>query len=750
MSKDHVMLSHDDDDAEQFLDLYSSEDRNVTKHAWCMLLVDDDESIHQRVRDEIENFRFEGCKIEVLHAYNAIEAKELLLNNAHIAVIFHDYVSDRAQASFNFVDFVRNDLGNSEIRIILRGTRYSTFTDWDLISRYDISDYRSKNDLVADKFYTTLTATLRSYKRLHEINTNRLGLEKITKHTASLMKVRSPQEFWQQLRAFMCESFPVTDDFLMLTLDGKSNKNLRVVDSGGKYRQLPTECRLHNLHEDVVDCARSALSMRTKQIRSSTLTLYLETSNATQLIIFHGLKRKLRETETRLIDVFVSNAAIAFDNIELFQNVQSLAYEDQLTKLGNRSAFVDAIRFLLREIHPGDEYTIIDVDLDHFDDINDLIGQRHGDKVLQAFAEHIENVTRSATRLCRISGDEFGLIYKTKGIGAVNFDPYNLLKSLEYKLDVNAYDITVRPSLGITKFSDRGQTAESIMRNAWIALRHSKDNGRNAFTYYSSNMDNEVVKRAELISDLRRALVAEEFTLFYQPQYSLKSEQACGVEALLRWQAPDGSFRSPAEFIPAMERSGLIVDVGSWVLRQACIDAKSWEGTNFGHIAVSVNISVAQLYHRDFVKTVATVLEETQLNPKRLKLEITESLIMQDAAEAMQVLHELRGLGLDLAIDDFGQGYSSLSYLQQLPFDYIKVDQSFVRNMVENSGDAVIADVIITLGHSFGMKVIAEGVEDLEQLKFLRVLGCDQIQGYYYAKPMAEFDLRQFAIDKRI
>ncbi len=748
MPKEELVSDIDEDDFLVFEDEKPID--ALRKHHWRILVVDDDEAIHSSTRFVLSDFTFEGCEIDLLHAYNTDEAKELLENNTNIAVILLDVVMETDDAGLKLVDFVRNEMHNKNMRIILRTGQPGAAPEWEVITKYDINDYKTKTELTQEKLFTTLTTAFRSYQQLYEITANRRGLEEITQNNAALLKTRSIEEFWEQTKSFISSLFPVTDDYLFLLLDRMNSISIKCVESAGSLSTVPMDCSLRILPEDISVSIENAMSSRNIQIRNKDITLFLETSKNQKLIIYYKLSRSLTDGEARLLNVFISNASVALDNICLFENVQSLAYEDQLTGLRNRSAFVDELRSLLRSINEGDEYIVIDVDLDHFDDINDLIGQRHGDKVLQAFAHHIEHIAGPTKALCRISGDEFGLIYKTKGIGATNFDPRKILQDLQHKININAYDISLRSSIGIAKFSDKAQTAETILRNAWLALRRAKDSGRNGFAYYSSDMDFDVVKRAELTSNLRQAIEKEEFSLFYQPQYCFESEAICGVEALLRWKKKDGSFMPPVEFIPALERSGLIVEVGEWILRQSCIDAQSWVGSELENVAVSVNVSVVQLYKPNFVDMVSKTLEVTGLAPQRLKLEITESIIMHDAEDASKILANIQALGISVAIDDFGVGYSSLSYLQKLPVDYIKVDQSFVENIVGQPGDAMIADAIITLGHSFGLKVVAEGVEDDDQVKFLRILGCDQIQGYYYALPMSQSDLLKFPLNKKI
>lgn len=747
MSSGQVFRS---DDEEDFLiedDPSDTDKVNPQNHQWRLLVVDDDEAIHTSTRFVLSDFEYNGQTINLLHAYSADEAKRLLLENDDIAVILLDVVMETDDAGLRLIDYVRNDLDNKEIRIILRTGQPGVAPEWEVITKYDINDYKTKTELTQEKLFTTVTTALRSFEQLFEINTNRTGLERIIAGTSDLLKLRDPESyislFSEQLLGFL----PSTGDFLVATDHSDKDKTCVLLSGGGCYNGHAGPIADASLEPAVADQIGRCFELGQNVEVNSHICVFIETQNNRRLVVWLRLSRALGVSEHRLLHVFCANAAVGLDNLDLYEHVRNLAFQDHLTKLGNRACFLEVIRDLLDGANPGEKFAVVDVDLDHFDDINDLVGQENGDIVLRAFADHIRQVGVGSLSVCRISGDEFGLVYKIAGDGAWDFHPDEILAKLRLTVNVAAYDIPIHCTLGITVVdaeAPTAETSESLMRKAWLALRRAKELGRDTFTFYTPDMGQEVVRRAELVSDLRRAIEDDEFLLHFQPVVRVSDAMPVAFEALMRWRKKDGSIVPPGLFIPELERSGLMIHAGEWALREACLRAKAWGETGLSNLPVSVNVSMDQIYQGNFPDSVSSILEETGLPAKRLKLELTESVIMADVEEALDVLSRLNEIGVMLAIDDFGTGYSSLSYLQRLDVDVLKVDRSFITNMTQRSGDAVIVEAIITLAHNFGMKVIAEGVETKEQVDFLKVLKCDQIQGYYYAKPLPEEELPNF------
>jgi len=432
--------------------------------------------------------------------------------------------------------------------------------------------------------------------------------------------------------------------------------------------------------------------------------------------------------------------------------IHKLAYYDSLTGLPNRTLFLQRLTEQAREAADDESKTkriaIIAMDLDHFKDINDSMGHNVGDAILRGVGKRLRAALPESAVVARSGEDEFAVTMPLNSDVNNARDVADKVRSVIRSEPFKVFNETfqIRASVGVSTFPDDGIDPDQVLKHADIALNRAKEEGRDSVKEYSEDFDRAVQQRFQLLRDLRDALEHEELMLYYQPQFELSTGKIIGAEALLRWFKKDasktgGQFISPGEFIPIAEQSGLIVPIGEWVMRLACKEAARWQ--NQGHnIRIAVNVSGAQFYQSDIVNYVSKCLQETGLNPANLELEVTESVFMDDINHTIETLQKLHALGIELAIDDFGTGYSSLSYLRQFPIDRLKIDQSFIRNALNNNDDAAIARTIVRLGHSLNLKVIAEGVETKEHEAFLRAENCDEVQGFRYSRaiPIADFD----------
>ncbi len=426
--------------------------------------------------------------------------------------------------------------------------------------------------------------------------------------------------------------------------------------------------------------------------------------------------------------------------------IHKLAYYDTLTGLPNRTLFVQKLSDYVRAAG-GNEASItrlavVAVDLDHFKDVNDSMGHNVGDAILMGVGKRLRAALPESAVIARTGEDEYVItmpltagVLTTKDVGEkvrsiIVADPFKVFNE----------NFQIRASIGVATFPDDAIDPDQVLKNAYIALNRAKEDGRDCIREYLEDFDKAVQARFQMLRDLRTALEQNQLTLYFQPQLDLKSSRIIGAEALIRWFKPDsskegGKFISPAEFIPVAEQSGLIVPIGEWVMRQACATAKKWHDAG-QEIRIAINVSGEQFQQSDLVEFTRSVLAESGINPHLVELEVTESAFMEDIQQTIQKLKQLHSLGVELAIDDFGTGYSSLSYLRQFPIDRLKIDQSFIRNALNNSDDAAIAKTIIGLGRSLNLKVIAEGVETEQHEAFLISEGCDEVQGYRYSRPI--------------
>jgi diguanylate cyclase (GGDEF)-like protein len=430
------------------------------------------------------------------------------------------------------------------------------------------------------------------------------------------------------------------------------------------------------------------------------------------------------------------------------EQVAYLAYHDALTTLPNRTLFKDRLaQALLVAERDKQMLAVLLLSLDQFKNVSDTLGPAMADQLICDVAGRLKSGTREGDTLAYWGGDEFVLLLTqlTGADDAVDIAGRVQL-ILEPRFDLGGHEIHLTGSIGIGLSPVDGQHEESLMKNAGAALFKAKEQGGNSYRFYTTNMNAKALERLTLENKLRRAIERNEFIVYYQPKVDVNTWQIVGAEALVRWQNPEVGLVSPAEFIPLAEETGLIVPIGNWVSRVACTQIKQWHSEGFDSLGISVNLCARQFQEKDLVSSVVEILSQSRLDPKFLELEITESSIMTDADFAVKVLTELKALGIRVSVDDFGTGFSSLGYLKRLPVDILKIDQSFVRDVSTDPDAAALVMTIISLAHNLRLKVIAEGVETEEQLRFLRLLRCDEIQGYLFSKPLPAEEFRALLI----
>ncbi|WP_460133859.1 sensor domain-containing protein [Pseudomonas sp. S1_E04] len=424
------------------------------------------------------------------------------------------------------------------------------------------------------------------------------------------------------------------------------------------------------------------------------------------------------------------------------QRIHRLAYYDALTHLPNRTLFQDRLHTALQSAERQKSWVVLMfLDLDRFKPINDSLGHAAGDRMLKEMATRLLGCVAEDDTVARMGGDEFTLLLQPRvnremALNRAIHVAEQILASLVRPFVLEGREFFVTASIGIALSPQDGNELSQLMKNADTAMYHAKERGKNNFQFYQADMNASALERLELESDLRHALDQNEFVLYYQPQFSGDGKRLTGAEALLRWRHPRRGLVPPGDFIPVLEELGLVVDVGDWVLSEACRQLKTWHQNKVRVPKVSVNISARQFSDGQLGTRIATILKDTGLPPACLELELTESILMREVNEAMHILDSLKNLGLSIAVDDFGTGYSSLNYLKQFPIDVLKIDRTFVDGLPSGEQDAQIARAIIAMAHSLNLAVIAEGVETHEQLDFLREHGCDEVQGYLFGRPM--------------
>ena len=517
---------------------------------------------------------------------------------------------------------------------------------------------------------------------------------------------------------------------------------------------LPPE--LTATHAVFLSCVHPADRLMVASVHNDALHLGKPYQLEYRIQQSNGVQRTVHEQAEITFDEAGRTLAIAATVQDITERKQAeekihyLAYYDFLTGLLNRQAFLQELERALESAQRQQQLAaILFIDLDNFKRINDTLGHSVGDNLLKAVAQRLQSNVRKIDYLARpkrgeqaesvgrLGGDEFILLLSdVQSVEDVATVTQRLQDILKNPVCMTDHEVVVTPSIGIAVFPYDGQDAESLLRNADIAMYQAKAAGKNTYKFYTESMNARALERLTLESKLRRALEQEELTLHYQPQLDLRKGTVVGVEALLRWYNPELGMVPPNEFIPLAEETGLIVPIGEWVLYTACAQSKAWQKAGFVPVRMAINLSSLQFRQYKLVESIEQVLAATGLESRYLELELTESMIMHHAEETIKILHRLKDMCLSLSVDDFGTGYSSLSYLKRFPLDTLKIDKSFIKDVPHNPDDAAITSAIIAMAHNLGLRVIAEGVETLQQLAFLKSHYCDGAQGYWFSKPV--------------
>jgi diguanylate cyclase (GGDEF)-like protein len=453
----------------------------------------------------------------------------------------------------------------------------------------------------------------------------------------------------------------------------------------------------------------------------------------TVLLIFFLVFKRLLIFEEALVEVENSYSK----QKEVEKKLNLLAYYDTLTGLPNRRCFEERVKKLIA--CEGKKFALVYMDVDNFKNINDTLGHLTGDKFLIHMADVLNNSIHSKDFVARLGGDEFAIVFEDiqQEEEVVN-KIQHLLRLIQKPWKIDGHQFFVSLSIGIVLYPKQGDNLSTLLKNSDIAMYHIKKKSKNNYCFFSEELKEKNIQQITMINDLHRAIQNKEFKLVYQPIVELKTGKLNGVEALIRWVNPEKGIISPIEFIPVAEETGLIHDIGKFVLNNAFWQKNQWEQLGYHHLKMSINVSGQSLIREGFVEHIRKLLEQTGIDSSEIQLEITETVLIEKMEESKRVLHELSIMGFKIALDDFGTGYSSLTYLKNLPIDVVKLDRDFVKGIMEKGEDSVIVESVIKLTHDLNLQIVAEGIEYEEQLSILKCNSCDFGQGYLFSKPVAD------------
>ena len=845
---------------------------------WKIMIIDDEEMVHEISQMVLRNFSYKDRKLQFIHGYSGKQAVDLIKQHPDTAIILLDVVMETDSAGLDVVKYIRDELDNKSVRIILRTGQPGQAPEHVVVRLYDINDYLDKSKLTSQYLEIALITSLRSYddiqtisqlsdsndtleslvksrtKDLYEANAllkKQMREQAISHKALQLSEARladaqriaqighfnwnpeNNQMLWSEqiykifntdktanhhsldeFLSFMSEDDrSLIEESIKLALKNNSNyefeHSLKLPSNEKRYvyqqgdvstdretgkmivigtLQDITEKRLAEQEmyklstaieqvadsimitdiNGIIEYVNPALSRMTGYSKDELVgqtprilksgrqpdIFYVRMWNTIQqgntfsdvIINKHKNGHFFYEEKTitpqknrqgQIIN-YISSGKDITERIEAQERLHHLAHHDALTGLPNRILLQDRLeQALARARWRKRKVAVLFIDIDRFKVINDTLGHDIGDLLIKGFSQRLQECLREGDTIARFGGDEFVIILND--INETSDIPLiidKMLASIALPFDIDPHELFSTGSIGISLFPEDGDNSNTLLKKADAAMYLAKRKGKNAYQFYSDKDEYESIEKLTLETELRRALEKNEFVLHYQPQLSLTSCKVESYEALIRWNHSTQGLVAPAHFLGILEETGMILKVGEWVLNTACAQEKSNQQKGQVPKRVAVNISANQFTQSDFVDTVERTLHNTKLEAKYLELEVTEGILIENIEESARKLKTLHSIGVFLSIDDFGTGYSSMNYLRRLPFDMLKIDRSFISELTTNSDDGAITAAIITLAHSMGLEVIAEGVEEMEQLQFLDNLGCDSIQGYLCSPPL--------------
>ncbi len=730
------------DDTLQFLDEAEADEPIAAPAAWRVLIVDDDQGVHLSTRFAFKEFRFGGRSIEFESAYSAKEAREALPLAQPFACILLDVVMESENAGLDLVHYIRRELHDETTRIILRTGQPGHAPELKVVQDYDINDYREKSRSTSDHLHTALTAALRSYQQLMTIQENRKGLEMVIAASASLLSRQDLKVFAAGILTQIAALVHARPDGIVCvaTEDGRGSAPLEVFAAAGSYAE-----RVHAPLDapgdrPLADAIRAVLRSRASRFGDRTSYLYLPATKLGEIVVVVNTDEPIRELDRKLLELFGINIAIGFNNSYMYREIERLAFMDALTGLPNLNGLE---RLLEDGLNLGKPYVLGFADIDHFEVINDGLGRAIGDQLLRHVGSRLNDMAEMGV-VARVGGDVFAFVFAA-GTLAPPLMLQRVIERLKQTVEIDGHPVSFSVTVGAVQFEPGAASPapSALAANAGVALKAAKTSRQGGYLLYEESMNAQLQNRLHLSSRMDQALQQRDFFLLYQPQLCLKSGKLIGVEALVRWRDA-GQVIPPDRFIPVAESSGLILPLGRWVIEEAVAQQRAWAAAGLT-LRMAVNVSSRQLLEDDDLVEHVGQLLAADPTPIELELEVTESGVVGDHEAGLGRLRSMQALGVQIAIDDFGTGYSSLGQLRHLPLHRLKIDRVFVRGITNNPDDRHIAEMIVGLGRRIRLSVLAEGVEDEAQRDVLREIGCDEVQGYLYAKPLPPVEVVAFA-----
>ncbi len=728
------------DDFLSFADEQDEAGGRTSHLTWKILITDDERDVHEATCLAIGRENLCGRPLTFLHAYSSAEARAILGSQDDIAVILLDVVMESESAGLDLIKAIREELGNTSIRIILRTGQPGYAPELEAITRYEINDYKSKSELTRNVLITSLTTAIRSYAQIRALETSKKGLETIIRASRELIYLRGYKEFATGLIMQLTGLLGLPEDGLVCArrslpfpVTQGDGGDYEVIAAAGQYRHLVNHALAETGHARMREAVNQAAGAGRHLFAADCTALYFDTPDHSEMIVFLASGTELSAEFHPLLEMFSTNISACMDNVALLERQHAYAYTDLLCGLPNRLAFLQQIDDCLRRQTRG--LVAVVADIDHFSQLNDTLGTQKGDELIRAVATRLRSQLGHHLVVARLSGDSFGIL----GF-ADELSPETVREVFRQPFVIDSAGHTLSITQGRSALLQQA-TSTDVLAQASMALKRAKLSLRGGSQDFHGDLLRETESRVKLLQNLRRSFTEERLFMVYQPKIDLQTGTIAGFEALMRWRKDDGAYVPPLDFIPIAESSGLIVPLGEWALRTALVQAVMLQAMLGRPLPMAVNVSVVQFAHPGFMRMLDSALAYAGATADMLELEITESVAMQDICTVRAKLRELYDLGIRISIDDFGTGFSSLNYLEQLPVHALKIDKSFVDRLSDTPPDLRIPETILQLGHVLNLQIIAEGVENRQQADWLRSKGCHQAQGYHFSRPLEAAEL---------
>jgi len=707
---------------------------------WRILVVDDDPEVHVATDFALHHVEIFGHPLQLLHSGSAGEAKALLEKDRDFAVILLDVVMETEDAGLQMISFIREHCGMTQTRIILRTGQPGYAPELTVFNTYDINDYRTKAELTRTRLVTAISAAIRSYHQINTIAENKRGLEQVIRASTDLIDAREMKLFAAHVLANINQLLQRPASAVLCSrhaVEGDDElPELCILGAGGELHHL-LDRPLGELGNQLISAELSAcLNGGEHRFASRHATLCLNSGHY-QGAIYLCTDEALSDAEQQLLEVFAAIVSASLGSVQLFEQLNFIAYHDSLTRLRNRNRFILDLNEIASE---NADIVVALIDLQHFADLNDGLGHETGNALLVSVAERLQQELGERCTLARIGADVFGLIGPESEI-----NPGRLFELFSRPFPVFEHSLPVSVAIGLCRMLEDKPSGITLLKRANIALNRAKHDISASHAYFMPEMEDSTRWRLEIIHRLRADFSADRLSVWYQPQIDLASGRVTCIEALLRWPESSGGgfIQPPAVFVPLAEYSGLIVEIGEWTLDKSCAAFAELRRFRGAPQRVAVNVSMAQFRQPGLAQSIMATMSRYDIGAGELELEITESIAMDEPKMVVNTLLAIKTTGARVAIDDFGTGFSSLAHLRQLPIDAIKIDKSFIAEIANGRG-GMFAETITALGDKLGISTIAEGVETAEQAGFLRGLGCNTAQGYLYAHPMPLEELKMW------